>query len=299
MFDVILSRKSIFKFLFLISIPLLSNCSLNRHDQAPHQHTAEGLPIRFLLTFDDGPSGARDSNPTEKIRDTLASNGVQSNIKAIFFVQTRAVRGGGTEVGQKLLHRLHGDGHLLAFHSATTHHDNHRFLSAVELENSLQLGIADLKKITGAAPMLVRPPYWSYSKNTLSRYDHHGLHMLLTDLSANDGKIHGVNWSWHKRSNLYQQLQRVKGEIAKRTLRTVDGAIPIVVTFHDVNPYTARNLEVYLHILVDIAKELNLPLAEKPFYDERAQLEKAALARAVSDQAVDSYIPGFWGWWWK
>jgi peptidoglycan/xylan/chitin deacetylase (PgdA/CDA1 family) len=279
-------------------VPILNNCSTSQQYPSLHEGQVPITPISFLLTFDDGPSGATRNNPTQQILDVLANNQIQPNIKAIFFVQTRAARGGGTEIGQRLLRRVDSEGHLLAFHTATKRHDNHRFLTLETLESSLQVGIQDLIEISGTAPRLVRPPFWSYNGSTLSSYQRHGLHMLLTDLSANDGKIHGINWSWRKRSNLLHQLYRVKAELVDGRIPGVDGNIPIVVTFHDVNSYTARNMEVYLRILLEVAQELQLPVAKKPFYNDRAQLEEAALARTVRDTHGEQYIPGLWGWLW-
>lgn len=295
----ILNRFRLCRWLILVCIPLITSCSSNKQAPQKFQPEANIPPIRFLLTFDDGPSGKSRNNPTQKILEVLANNPYQPNIKAIFFTQTRAARGGGTDIGQALLQRENEEGHLLAFHSATKHHDNHRFLAPEELDLSLQAGIQDLTKITGRAPRLVRPPFWSFNSSTFSIYQRHGLEILLTDLSANDGKIYGVNWSWHKRSNMLKQLARAKQQVIEGGIPVVDGTIPIVVTFHDVNSYTARNMEVYLGILLDVAKELDLPLAAKPFYDDRAQLEKAALARRVQDAKGGDYIPGFWGLWWK
>lgn len=255
-------------------------------------------PIRFLLTFDDGPSSATYRNSTEQILDVLAQNEIQPDIKAIFFVQTHAARN-GSEKGHNLLVREHTDGHLLAFHTATRHHANHRFLKPEILESSLRHGIEDLTKISGSAPQLVRPPFWNYDGRTLDSYHRHGLQMLLTDLSANDGKIRGVNWSWRKRSNLLTQLRRVKVDWSDGSIPAVDGTTPIVVTFHDLNSYTARSIEVYMRILLQVARELDMPVATKPFYDNRAQLEKAALARTVQSMHSKAYIPGAWGWLWQ
>ncbi len=50
-------------------------------------------PVRFLLTFDDGPSASGWWNPTATVLDSLKSNPLQPNIKAVFFAQTRAPRG--------------------------------------------------------------------------------------------------------------------------------------------------------------------------------------------------------------
>jgi len=256
-------------------------------------------PLRFLVTFDDGPSAARYNNATEQVLDVLANNAVQSGIKVIFFTQTRAVNGGGTPRGRALMRREWDEGHLLALHTATAHHSNHRNLDPAEFDASLQNGVADLTEITGTVPQLVRPPFWSYDLRTFTGYQQHGLHMLLTDLSANDGKIWGVNFSFHKHSNLLQQLTDLKPHWLAGELPAVDGATPIVVTFHDVNTYTSNHVEVYLQILLQVAQELGMPTAALPFYTQRDELERAALARAVSDGSTRQKLPGWWDWLWN
>jgi peptidoglycan/xylan/chitin deacetylase (PgdA/CDA1 family) len=266
---------------------------------ADTQSKNERAPIRFLLTFDDGPSGATKRNPTKKILDALAKNPIQPGIKAIFFIQTRAIRGGGTEVGQSLMRREHEEGHLLAFHTATPRHSNHRGLLPDEFQSSLKNGVEDLTEVAGVAPRFVRPPFWNYDARTLNEYHRHGLQMLLTDLSANDGVIWGVNWSWHKHSNLLKQLTAAREKWLQGSLPVVDGETPIVVTFHDVNSYTARNIEVYLKILLQVADELDIPLATKAFYDDHNSLERAAAARVVINAEDNLQLPGIWNWLWR
>jgi peptidoglycan/xylan/chitin deacetylase (PgdA/CDA1 family) len=256
-------------------------------------------PIRFLLTFDDGPSGSGFANPTAQVLATLAENPHQAGIKAVFFVQTRANRSGATEIGKQLLQREHNEGHLLAFHTATPGHANHRFLDAEELELSLQYGVADLSGYTGVAPSLVRPPFWNYDARTFAAYQRHGLRVLLTDLSANDGKIWGVNFSMTKRRNMLRHLSELRVRWRNGELPVVDGSTPVVVTFHDLNRYTASVLEDYLEILLDVARELEMPTASKPFYDDRDELERAALARTVTDGNIKPNLPGFWNWLWN
>jgi len=287
MFKILPLKFPIFLILIFASCSVLSDTQT-----AP-------APIRFLLTFDDGPSGAKKRNSTKKVLDTLAKNPIQPGIKAIFFIQTRAIRGGGTEVGQSLMQREHEEGHLLAFHTATPRHSNHRGLSPDEFQLSLKNGVEDLTAVVGVAPRLVRPPFWNYDSRTLDDYHRHGLQMLLTDLSANDGVIWGVNWSWHKRSNLLKQLTAAREKWRRGNLPVVDGETPIVVTFHDVNSYTARNIEVYLKILLQVADELDMPLATKAFYDDRNQLERAAAARVVIDAGDNLQLPGIWNWLWR
>src|SRR3989344_2590911 len=111
-------------------------------------------PIRFLLTFDDGPSASSFWNPTETVLDSLAINPVQPGIKAVFFVQTRASRAGASDIGRAVMHRERDAGHILAFHTATPSHTNHRSLNAQELEQALTDGCADIAAITGAPPTL-------------------------------------------------------------------------------------------------------------------------------------------------
>lgn len=279
----------------LVSMLLLSACS----SLAPPKPNPVIEPIRFLLSFDDGPSASTRDNPTEQILNTLADNPIQSGIKALFFVQTRAAGAGGSVQGQALLRRQQREGHLLGFHTATPGHANHRFLSPAALDQSLKDGVADLTAISGAAPRLVRPPFWNYDERTFAAYQAHGLRLLLTDLSANDGKTWGINGSLRRRSNLRDQLARAAQQISVGALPAVDGVIPVVVTFHDLNPYTARHMQEYLQILMDVAEDVGLATDKQPFYGQRDALQRAALRRALGDPLQYARLPGLWNWLWN
>lgn len=255
-------------------------------------------PIRFLLTFDDGPSASGFANPTLTVLDSLAHNPLQPDIKAVFFVQTGAARAGGSERGLRVMHRENAQGHILAFHTGTAGHTNHRSLTPEALEQSLTAGSAIIASITGAPPALVRPPFWSYDRRTFAAYQQHGMHMLLTDISANDGKIWGFNASPRRRANMLRQVSEVRERIAAGELPMVDGVIPVVVTFHDLNRYTARHTQEYLQILLDSAKANGVMTAEKPFYDDHTGLMRAALARTVQQSSDPVKLPGLWNWIW-
>lgn len=256
---------------------LLAACASLPNDASPR------LPVRFLLTFDDGPaiSSVFDDRPsTVRVLETLAANPVQPGIKAIFFVQTRAWNAGGTDAGRELLRREHAEGHLLAVHTGTAEgHVLHVRLTPGELEQSLTLAKADIEAITGSPPGIVRPPMWWYDQATMASYERLDLAMLLTDLNAFDGNVY-INFSLRKRSNLREHLARVKREAALGRLPAMDGVIPVVVTFHDVNSHTARSMTEYLQILVEEAAALAIPLAPRPFFDRREDLERAAHLRA-------------------
>ena len=278
----------------LLLLTLLGGCA-----GAPFEPLPASAPIRFLLTFDDGPSARLVANPTRSILDDLAHNPVQPGIKALFFVQTRAAGSGGSPQGQALLRRQQRDGHLLGFHTATAGHANHRFLSPEALEQSLRDGVADLGAIAGTPPKLVRPPYWNYDQRTFAAYQVHGLHLLLTDLSANDGKTWGIHGSLRRRSSLRDQLAQVREQIRQGELPVVRGEIPIIVTFHDLNGYTAAHMQEYLQILLDEAATVGLTTARKAFYDERSALERAALARTLDNGTQYARLPGMWNWLWN
>ncbi|MBF4560024.1 polysaccharide deacetylase family protein [Pseudomonas sp. p50] len=293
--------KQLFKVLAAIAIVTgLAGCIAAPIEMTPQteQRLPGQAPIRFLLTFDDGPSASSFWNPSMTVLDSLASNPVQPNIKAVFFVQTRASRAGGSEIGHQVMRREQAEGHILGFHTATPGHSNHRSLDDVELEQSLSNGTADIAAITGTPPTLVRPPFWNYDKRTFAAYQRHGLQVLLTDLSANDGKIWGFNASPRRRANMLRQLSVVRERIALGELPTVDGVIPVVVTFHDLNRYTARHAREYLQILIDSANTTGLKLAQKPFYDDKDELQRAAMARTVTDSSQAVQLPGLWNWIW-
>jgi peptidoglycan/xylan/chitin deacetylase (PgdA/CDA1 family) len=236
--------------------------------------------FRFLLTFDDGPSTLAD-NPTLAILAQLAHNDIQPGIKGIFFVQTRNRNGGGSDIGQGVLRRIHAEGHVIGLHSADARgHVGHLRMSIDELHRTLMHGKEDIRAITGHAPELIRPPYLAYSDTTLALYEANGYKMLLSDVHARDGVIHFFNISFRRRSHLRAELHAVRRHASRGGLPQVADSIPVVVTFHDVNPFTARRFGEYLRILVEEAADAGLPLAAKPFYDSAATLQQTAQHRA-------------------
>lgn len=295
------SMKNIARVLFIAALAIgLSGCIGAPIELTPktEQRLHEQPPIRFLLTFDDGPSASSIWNPSLEVLDALADNPVQPGIKAVFFLQTRAPRAGGSDIGRSVMRRQQQEGHVLGFHTATHWHTNHRSLNPDELEQSLTHGSRDIAALSGAAPTLVRPPFWSFDRRTAAAYRQHGLHILLTDLSANDGKVWGITMSPRRRINLTRQLSEVRERIAAGQLPVVDGVIPVVVTFHDINRYTARHAREYLQILLDSAKATGVRTAAKPFYDDHQALARAALARTVDRSTEPVHLPGLWDWLW-
>lgn len=263
----------------------------------PAEPAAVPAPVRFLLTFDDGPYGQARDNPTVSILGTLADNPVQPGIKAVFFLQTRSGDGGATPLGRELIGREHEEGHLLALHDGSSWgHRSHRNLSDAELETTLTDGVADLTAHAGRAPTLLRPPYWAYDERTLAAYDRHKLAVLMTDITANDGKDWGFKASPRRRIHFELEMARVRERIAAGHIQPVDGVIPVVVTFHDTNTYTAHHMAEYLGLLVELAREAGLPLAAPAFYVTRNDLEAAAHVRASDVSQRREMVPWWWRW---
>lgn len=265
-----------FRLIGLLTVALLGGC------QSAATAPAEPLvqSCRFLLTFDDGPSTLREYNPTLEILKQLESNDVQPGIKALFFVQTRNTTGGGTRLGRAILRYEYTSGNVLGLHSGTARgHIRHTKMAPDELARSLQDGRDDLRAITGHEPAFIRPTYWGYSDRTRSIYAEHDFKMLLTDVNNRDGIfIHNM---YGRRERIRNELLRARRAVERNELPQLNGTVPLIVTLHDTNLLTAMQLTDFLHMLVEEARAVGLPLADKPFYDNAADIIAAAALRAV------------------
>jgi len=259
---------------------------------APSEGPAPFTPIRFLLTFDDGPSAASENNSTEKIASTLASNPTQAGIKAVFFVQTRYPLAGASPVGQRVMKQLAMEGHVLALHSGTARgHINHRTMDNEELATSLNDGIADIQTISGEFSGLVRPPFWAFDARTQTAYERAGISMLLTDLRARDGFHWMFQASPDTGGKMCDDLAYFRQRVEEGKVPTVNGVLPVVVTFHDLNHYTAAHMASYLAILVQSARDAGFRVADPPFYTDHSALLQAAHARANNNATRTTLTP--------
>lgn len=275
----------------LTTLCLLAGCqSLWRSEE--HVPAPLSMKIRFLLTFDDGPSVRTEANPTLSILEQLAVNDVQPGIKAIFFVQTRNANGGGTETGKTIMRRTYHAGHVLGLHTASTRgHVGHIRMSHDELNQSLKDGIADIHNITGHDPVLIRPPFWAFTSQTQALYAANHLNMLLSDVKANDGVIRVFDFSLRRRSHIYSNLGKVRAAIERDQLERVGCCVPIVVAFHDVNSFTARHFTEYLHILTEESAKVGMQTDEKPFYDATPDVEYVAMQRTQPPSMMTHIAP--------
>jgi peptidoglycan/xylan/chitin deacetylase (PgdA/CDA1 family) len=265
-----------FRTFILFASGLLGACQTVTVEPAP----TLAQTCRFLLTFDDGPSADRYFNTTLEILKRLESNDVQPDIKALFFVQTRNPTGGGTRLGQAIMRYQHASGHVLGLHSGTDRgHIRHTTMRTEDLAQSLRDGRDDLRAITGQAAAFIRPTFWGYNDRTRYLYATHDLKMLLTDVNNRDGiTLHSI---FGMRERVRSELLRTRRAIERGELPQRHGTIPLVITLHDLNPVTALRMTEYLHILVEEARAIGLPLADKPFYDNATDIIEVASLRAT------------------
>jgi hypothetical protein len=106
--------------------------------------------------------------------------------------------------------------------------------------------------------------------------------MLLTDLSARDGSLVLFQEDPDRGGRLLDDLRCLRARVERETVPRVHGVVPVVVTFHDSNGYTARNLGRYLATLVRLARTAGFALTTPPFFDLADEVEAAAHARAPS-----------------
>jgi hypothetical protein len=107
--------------------------------------------------------------------------------------------------------------------------------------------------------------------------------MLLDDVAFGDGKIHGYSSNRRIAALVRAELTRVAAAIRAGLVPALDGVYPVVVTLHDTNPATARDLERYLAYLVSEPAAVGLAVAERPFYDATDTVDEVLALRAVHE----------------
>ncbi|MDT6963771.1 polysaccharide deacetylase family protein [Cupriavidus sp. SZY C1] len=269
----------------------LAGCALGPVTPLAPDTAARLPPVRFLLTFDDGP----DTGPyggTPLILRQLADNPLAPGIKAIFFVQTEHPRRGGGPEGRAQMRETCAQGQLMAVHSGMkAGHVPHTRLAPDVLAASLRRGQGDIAAQCGQALAVVRPPNWAYSPATQAVYAQVGLGMLMADANARDGKFYGWTISLRRRPHMRHELEQVGRAMAAHRLPAVDGVTPVIVAFHDPNGFTASRMTEYLQILVETARDNGLPLADPPFYTDTQAAGRAALARAAAGVYARDHWP--------
>ncbi|MBP1991418.1 polysaccharide deacetylase family protein [Paenibacillus eucommiae] len=128
---------------------------------------------KVALTFDDGP----DSKFTPQVLDVLKLH----HVKATFFLV-------GTKAGShpELVQRIVREGHIIGNHSY-----NHAFypkLSQENFVNQIESTQNVLKKLTGYAPKLIRPPYGAINEQQVKWLSSHNYLIVNWNVDSLDWK---------------------------------------------------------------------------------------------------------------
>lgn len=268
----------LFKFLALNKNSTLKSCSLASLlfiSGSTYAH------VKVLLTFDDGPSNALE-NPSRSILKTLD----EQNITAAFFVLTNTDsfqiknftlqewKKGETELGFEIMQETASAGHVLGVHwggrfkSQLDHHTSRLALPPYDfnndgvldkvtktgnaLESDLLECINRIQEVYGSIGLknepinYLRPPVWVYKdgqKDARPTYKALGLKMILTDAFLSDG---GFGFQFYE--TMLKDMQKA----------IKSGEDKIVVTMHDNQARTAKNLPRLIERIRESMSELDL-----------------------------------------
>lgn len=127
----------------------------------------------IALTYDDGPGPY-----TNELLDILKAE----NVRATFFVV-----GGKLAENAEILKREVAQGNVVGNHSWS--HPDLTKISTSKAKDQLDRTSAQIEKITGTRPTLLRPPYGAFSK---SKTPHQGMSFVLWNVDTEDWKNRNV-----------------------------------------------------------------------------------------------------------
>lgn len=142
-----------------------------------HGEMSNGKNI--ALTFDDSP----DDNQTGKILDILKRYG----IKGSFFMIGSPME----EANATVVKRTFDEGHLVLNHSFT--HPRLTMKSDEEIIRELHNTSERIEQITGAYPLLSRPPYGSINQRVVNAVNARGYTTILWSLDSLDWALKDKN----------------------------------------------------------------------------------------------------------
>ncbi|MDH6115070.1 peptidoglycan/xylan/chitin deacetylase (PgdA/CDA1 family) [Kitasatospora sp. MAP12-15] len=225
------------------------------------------------LTFDDGPSAA-----TSGLLDDLAD----ADVKATFFIVGEQARSFPEQ-----LRREAAEGHAIGNHTLT-----HPFLTTLtpaQVHDELAQSEDAIAGITGSRPLLVRPPYGSYSAAVRS----FGHPLVLWDVDTRDWQHHDPAQVLSRAAAMVHPGSIVLMHDTEGQLSTL-GAVPQLI----------RNLRAAGYTLVTVP-ELLAPASPAPgaVYRNRDSATRPAdhlqpwdTAPATTDQDTDAAIAGTVAW---
>ncbi|MCK4422078.1 polysaccharide deacetylase family protein, partial [candidate division WOR-3 bacterium] len=244
--------------------------------------------VEIVMTFDDGPVGDKalgsGENYTENILNDLASNRIQNNIKATFFLLTHMDGRGGTTIGEQVMVMENNQGHILAAHGGGLgdhiHHTERVILDPYDVdslfgtpdgiddgENALESDLIAAKRkineLTGQVVEFVRPPEWKYREfegdtRVIDTYERQELKMILRDIYSRDGGFRSYAIPPGK-AMLKPRAVRYYLKSYTEDIIEDEKIYHLVAVLHDWNDWTAENFAdpepSYLDAIVAGAEE--------------------------------------------
>lgn len=128
-------------------------------------------PKYAALTFDDGPAGRITSRLLDGLRER--------NLKATFFLCCYRM-----EQYPDLVRQMAADGHEIGIHGCS--HTHFTKLKSDELKQELRCTASTIRRLTGSAPYLLRPPGGLYNENVRKLAEKEGLCIILWSLDPED-----------------------------------------------------------------------------------------------------------------
>ena len=175
----IANKKQIFIVLAIIIALLAAVIIVGNLQTVQTAKQNNGLPIysvdtdkkQIAISFD----AAWGNEDTQKLIDILA----KYNVKATFFLV-----GSWVDNYPESVKALADAGHSIQNHSNT--HPYLTQLSSDEVKSEIGKCNEKVKKITGTAPILIRPPYGDYNANVITTIDSMGMYTIQWSIDSLD-----------------------------------------------------------------------------------------------------------------
>ncbi|MDY6012553.1 polysaccharide deacetylase family protein [Clostridium sp.] len=189
----------------------------------------------IYLTFDDGPSNKIMPN----ILDTLK----KEQVNATFFIIGDQIKG-----NEKILKRVHEEGHSIGLHSVThkkcnLYSSNDCFLKEMLKDQKL------INEVVGISPTILRFPYganndtYKLTKSMVDLLHKNNLKIYDWNLDSGDGANHNLNPSTYIKNSKSNKdmiiLLMHCGNMNKNTAN----ALPEIISYYKSKGYTFRKID--------------------------------------------------------
>lgn len=229
-----MKERTKIKFILWKSIIILLVLILTNKFAASNYALAKEQEKVIYLTFDDGPSFA----VTNQILYVLK----EKNIKSTFFVVGYKIPG-----KEKIITRIHQEGHSIGLHSYT-HNMKKIYSSEYNFINEMDLAREEVKKVIGISPTAIRFPGGSkphLNQNLLNKLHQKGYKIIDWNACVPDGIDNQAS-----ANTLFIESKKVIGRSSKVILLLHDDepntntwkALPQIIDFYKKQGYKFKGI---------------------------------------------------------